>query len=242
MIISNLKQLLSQPALSRKHCVIAILLLCLLAKSIHKFYRRQLNRIITKDFFRLPRDCWKNSYPIVLVHGFAGSAPDQSWVMPNYFELAIQASHGLGDIFLAVVSPAGGTHDRACELYQQLVGVDQIRKRWGLASDECGPSLVKAVYGHRHFCEEHQQQTVYKPRLLRQIRDGKVVAFPNGMPGGWSSAKKIHLIGHSMGAQTSRYLQYLLSVDYFEQNKLEQGQFASLHGKEINFDFAIKSD
>lgn len=36
------------------------------------------------------------------------------------------------------------------------------------------------------------------------------------MPGGWSSTNRIHFIGHSMGCQVVRYMQYLLSIDYFE--------------------------
>ena len=37
------------------------------------------------------------------------------------------------------------------------------------------------------------------------------------MPGGWSYERKIHLVAHSQGGQTVRYLQHLLSVDYFRQ-------------------------
>jgi hypothetical protein len=44
-----------------------------------------------------------------------------------------------------------------------------------------------------------------------------LLAFPDGIPGGWNSIRKAHFIGHSMGAQTIRYLQYLMSIDYFSQ-------------------------
>lgn len=40
-------------------------------------------------------------------------------------------------------------------------------------------------------------------------------AFPYGIPGGWSNNRKIHIVAHSQGAPTVRYLQYLLSIDYF---------------------------
>lgn len=69
---------------------------------------------------------------------------------------------------------------------------------------------------------------MYHPLLLRQIvksGDQKLtLAFPNGIPGGWSSTRKIHFIGHSMGAQTVRYLQHLLSIDYFNKvNLIDSG-------------------
>ena len=43
----------------------------------------------------------------------------------------------------------------------------------------------------------------------------KIYAFPGGVPGGWSRERKIHFIAHSQGAQTVRYLQFLLKIDYF---------------------------
>ena len=57
----------------------------------------------------------------------------------------------------------------------------------------------------------------YKPRYLRQVKQqtNKIYGFPKGIPEGWSSQNKIHFIAHSQGAATVRYLQYLLSIDYF---------------------------
>lgn len=57
----------------------------------------------------------------------------------------------------------------------------------------------------------------YKPRYLRQVKRqvGKIYGFPKGIPEGFSADRKIHFIGHSQGAATVRYLQYLLSIDYF---------------------------
>lgn len=75
------------------------------------------------------------------------------------------------DVYVAVVGPFSGIHDRACELYQQLVGISNIRKRWSISERDNGPRLARAVYGHQHFCEEHTQQVVYKPRLMRQNRE-----------------------------------------------------------------------
>ena len=49
--------------------------------------------------------------------------------MGNCFEAALDESvQPYDDVYVAVVTPIGGIHDRACELYQQLVGINNIRK------------------------------------------------------------------------------------------------------------------
>jgi hypothetical protein len=40
------------------------------------------------EFECLPRDQWKNDYPIVLVHGFSGWVPDESRSFGDYFGYA----------------------------------------------------------------------------------------------------------------------------------------------------------
>ena len=42
-----------------------------------------------------------------------------------------------------------------------------------------------------------------------------MLAYPDGLPGGWNKERKVHFIAHSQGTITVRYLQYLLSIDYF---------------------------
>ena len=60
-----------------------------------------------------------------------------------------------GDVYIANTNPFGGIHDKACELYQQLVGIKFIKEKWGISEDDNGPRLVRAIYGHQHYCEEH---------------------------------------------------------------------------------------
>jgi hypothetical protein len=98
------------------------------------------------------------------------------------------------------MGPIASMHDRACELYQQLVGIMQVRDAAGLAEDDCGPALARAVYGSEHFDHHHvKYQKFYKPRYLKQVRNeiDKIYAFPFGLPGGWSAERKVHLIAHS---------------------------------------------
>ena len=130
-------------------------------------YDKQKQQMIQRNYKYLPNSNWKNKYPIVLVHGYFGSVADQSYMLGNYFHYATFAAQPYNDVYLAVINPIGGIHDKACELYQQLVGIDNIRARWGLADKESGPELVRAIYGHQHFCEEHTEQNAYKARYLR---------------------------------------------------------------------------
>ena len=78
--------------------------------------------------------------------------------MGNCFEPALEESvHPYDDVYVAVVTPIGGVHDRACELYQQLFGINNIKKSANLEKEDNGPELVKAVYGYQHYHEEHTQ-------------------------------------------------------------------------------------
>ena len=90
-------------------------------------------------------------------------------ILGNCFEVALDESvQPYDDVYVAVVTPIGGVHDRACELYKQLVGINNVKKIANLDRDYNGPELVKAVYGHQHFHEEHTHQRIYKPRYLRK--------------------------------------------------------------------------
>ena len=85
-------------------------------------------KVINGKFKHTPRHKWNNDYPIILVHGYMGYAPD-SCFFGNYFQHALQKNVLLRgsnyredeenkDIYIALISPISGIHDRACELYQ----------------------------------------------------------------------------------------------------------------------------
>lgn len=43
-----------------------------------------------------------------------------------------------------------------------------LRDQFGLAVDDVGPNLARAVYGSDHFNEEHAEyQKYYKPKYLK---------------------------------------------------------------------------
>ena len=77
---------------------------------------------------------------------------------------------------------------------------------------------------------EHHIDTYYKPKYLKSVADGEhVLAYPDGIPGGWCKHRKIHFVGHSQGAQTVRYLQYLLQIDYFKGTNEECDKCMKVH-------------
>ena len=193
------------------------LLMQLIERKRARLYRQAKRSYKNRSYDHLPQDKWTNDYPIVLVHGFAGWAPDEGPIWGDYWSYLsdpdVIRHH---KVYQADVGPFNSLHDRACELYQQLVGIVTFKANRDIKSN--GTELARAVYGEGHFDREHApHQTFYKPRYLRQVQKqvGKIYGFPKGIPQGWSETNKIHFIAHSQGAPTVRYLQYLLSIDYF---------------------------
>lgn len=84
------------------------------------------------------------------------------------------------------------------------------------AADKNQLELAEQIYGVDQVKNKHKCK-YYKPRYLRKcnMETGKTFAFPVGIAS-WSEKNKIHLVGHSLGAQTIRYLQHLLKIGYFE--------------------------
>lgn len=57
--------------------------------------------------------------------------------------------------------------------------------------------MIEEVYGVQHV-EGHHHDTFYKPKYLRTLADQRhMLAYPDGIPGGWCRHRKIHLVGHS---------------------------------------------
>ncbi|MGE5370598.1 MAG: lipase [Solirubrobacterales bacterium] len=139
----------------------------------------------------------QNSYPIIFVHGFAGFARTAGI---NYWG-------GLADVpaylrangyeaYPVAVGPFSSNWDRACELYTEIKGgtVD-----YGAAH--------AAKYGHLRFGRTYP---------------GLVPGW--GQPDAGGQLKKVHLIAHSMGGQTSRVFLQLL-----EQGSTEELLYAAEH-------------
>ena len=127
-----------------------------------------------------------NNYPIVLIHGFIGWGPEEMGGY-NYW---------------------GGNYDYVeyldslgYEIYNVSVG--PISSNWDCA--------VEAYYqikgGQVDYGERHSKQygIIQKPSSKK---------WPGLYPE-WDADHPIHIIGHSMGGQTARRLQYLLETEIY---------------------------
>lgn len=117
------QQLGDKIQMKNRNIVMLILMTNFIRKLAKKVYRHQNFKVMNGKYKHTPQSHWKNNYPIVLVHGYCGYAPDSCWIFSNYFLHAlrtnVQSSKDVNkDIYIAVVSPLGCIHDRACELYQ----------------------------------------------------------------------------------------------------------------------------
>lgn len=96
-----------------------------LIQCLRFIYRRKKRLLVLQSTKRnrigyelVPKSLWRNNYPIVLVHGFGGWAPDESPIFGDYWKYCSdpEISKNL-DIYQADISTFGSLHDRACELY-----------------------------------------------------------------------------------------------------------------------------
>src|SRR5581483_5090021 len=129
----------------------------------------------------------QNSYPIVLVHGFAGFGRNGFHGLLKYWGGLHDVQQDLDNLgfptLTAAIGPFSSNWDRTCELFAQIKGG---RVDYGEAHSR--------MFGHARFGRTF-------PGLFPQW--GEV----NPLTG---SINKVHLIGHSMGGQTTRQLAQLL--------------------------------
>lgn len=127
-----------------------------------------------------------NTYPIVLVNGFTGWGRDELGGVKYWGGLQGDIQEQLKaqgySVYTASVGPFSSDWDRACELYAILKGgvVDYGAKH-------------SAKYGHNRYGRNY---TALYAEWGETNADGSV--------------NKIHLLGHSMGGQTSRMLAQML--------------------------------
>ena len=144
----------------------------------------------------------QNTYPIVLVHGFMGWGPEEM-IGYNYW---------------------GGLWDLEEYLEEQgytvyTVSIGPVSSNWERALEVCYQIKGGQVnYGKSH-ADKHG---------VIQIPEGKV--FPGLYPD-WDAEHPVHLIGHSMGGQTVRMLDYLQENVFHEDSMNASLENSAILGK-----------
>ena len=144
-----------------------------------------------------------NNYPIVLIHGFLGWGPDE---MGGY-------------------KYWGGKNDIADLLRQEghtvfEVSVGPVSSNWDRAIE----AYTQLKGGQVDYGKAHSEKfgLIQKP-------EGKTY---DGLYPRWDENHPVHIIGHSMGGQTARTLQYLLANLIYEDKESEILEKSPLLGQE----------
>jgi len=122
--------------------------------------------------------------PIILVSGFLGPG-NEHWCK-LYWGEAMKLGTESSPVFCAPVSCVGSAHDRACELFAQILG-------------------ARTDYGEEHYNELKR----FGHKRYGKDYSGKGL-FPQ-----WSCERPVSIVGHSFGGNTSRVFRWLVATDYF---------------------------
>jgi len=147
----------------------------------------------------------QNNYPIVLIHGFMG------W----------------GESEMGEYNYWGGNKDY----------VDLIRKNGSIVFElSVGPvssnwdRAIEAYYqlkgGQVDYGKSHSKKYSIEQKPINKVYKG---LYPK-----WNENNPIHIIGHSMGGQTARMLQYLLSQEFFTDESTNQKEESNILGNVHN--------
>ena len=147
----------------------------------------------------------QNNYPIVLIHGFMG------W----------------GESEMGEYNYWGGKKDY----------IDLIRKNGSIVFElSVGPvssnwdRAIEAYYqlkgGQVDYGKSHSKKYSIEQKPINKVYKG---LYPK-----WNENNPIHIIGHSMGGQTARMLQYLLSQEFFTDESTNQKEESNILGNVHN--------
>jgi len=131
----------------------------------------------------------ENNYPIVLIHGFMGWGPEE---MGNYSYWGGKSNY---------------IKDLADDEHKIMaVSVGPISSNWDRAIE----AFYQIKGGQVDYGSSHSE----KNKIIRMPNEKNYV----GLYPQWSEKNPVHIIGHSMGGQTARMLNYLLTQEINNNN------------------------
>ena len=147
----------------------------------------------------------QNNYPIVLLHGFMG------WGENEMGEYNYWGGH---KDFIQEIEENGNI------VFELSIG--PVSSNWDRA--------VEAYYqlkgGQVDYGRSHSKKYNINQKPIDKVYKG---VYPQ-----WDENNPVHIIGHSMGGQTARMLQYLLSQEFYWDEKTEKKEDSFLLGNSQN--------
>ena len=147
----------------------------------------------------------QNNYPIVLLHGFMG------WGENEMGEYNYWGGH---KDFIQEIEENGNI------VFELSIG--PVSSNWDRA--------IEAYYqlkgGQVDYGRSHSKKYNINQKPIDKVYKG---VYPQ-----WDENNPVHIIGHSMGGQTARMLQYLLSQEFYRDEKTEKKEDSFLLGNSQN--------
>ncbi len=144
----------------------------------------------------------KNDYPIVLIHGFMGWGPDEMGKY-NYW--------GGKQDFVKIL------RDEDYTVFEVSVG--PVSSNWERA--------IEVYYQLKGGQVDYGKAHSKKYNIIQKPIGKKY----NGLYPEWNASNPVHIIAHSMGGQTARMLNYLLSQEIYVDENLGLAEESMLLGK-----------
>ena len=144
----------------------------------------------------------QNNFPIVLIHGFMGWGPDEMGDY-NYW--------GGKDDFVNLLEEQGHV------VFELSVG--PVSSNWERA--------IEVYYQLKGGQIDYGKSHANKYNIIQKPKDKYYEAlYPE-----WSNENPIHIIAHSMGGQTARMLNYLLTQEIYQDDRNEVRESSLLLGQ-----------